>query len=77
VAQSGDSGGPVYNYVADGRVDVRGFIDAIDPSFSTAGCSYMNPNYRGGVYPGVPSSRAFAVNVVNAFAAVGAIARVG
>ncbi|WP_157519389.1 hypothetical protein [Modestobacter sp. Leaf380] len=75
-AQPGDSGGPVYNYTSDGRLDVRGLISAVDPSFSTIRCA-GNPSFPALPRPKSPSSRAFAVTIAPALASVGAVPRIG
>jgi hypothetical protein len=72
--QPGDSGSPAYAYTSSSQASVRGLVVAVDTSFSTANCR-GNPNF-------VPSingcfARSFAVNVVDALAAVGATIKVG
>jgi len=72
--QPGDSGSPAYAYTSNSQASVRGLVVAVDRSFSTANCR-GNPNF-------VPSpngcfARSFAVNVVDALAAVGATIKVG
>jgi len=44
VVQGGDSGGPVYHYIADGRVEIHGLLVANEPSLSTTYCPGTNPD---------------------------------
>lgn len=72
VVNRGDSGSPVYNYVSNGSLEVRGFMVQSDGSFSTGYCPNMNPSFAKNIYT---SSRGFAVNAPAALSAIGATAQ--
>lgn len=67
----GDSGSPAFTYVGTQSVEIRGFVVALDASFSTAECFDKNPNFPI-TFDNRPSARAFAVNVQQALASINA-----
>ncbi|MEV6493913.1 hypothetical protein AB0M20_35615 [Actinoplanes sp. NPDC051633] len=73
--RGGDSGSPAFSYTSAGAASVKGFIVAIDGTFSTLNCR-GNPNIAIGPN-GFCYARSFAVNSVDALSAVGATIKVG
>ncbi|HVX56771.1 MAG TPA: hypothetical protein VHA37_03495 [Candidatus Saccharimonadales bacterium] len=73
---SGDSGSPLFNHTDDGKMKVRGFMEATSNQYSTSLCSGHNPHYP--IQPTDTgtnaSSRIFALNGEEALSSVGATA---